>query len=155
MYKEKLEKNIECSSYPGQIPVNYVYTMGIAGEEFFKTIKDKGYFIASVCSECGKKYIPAQIYCDNCFAECNKYEEVNSVGELYSYTECFYNYKGEKYNEPHIIGLIKFEGYEGGIIHRLNIKKDDLKIGMKVEAVFKSQKQRTGSIEDILYFKKK
>ncbi|MCX7959442.1 MAG: Zn-ribbon domain-containing OB-fold protein [Deltaproteobacteria bacterium] len=154
MYKEKIEKNIECGSYPGQIPVNYVYTLGIAGDEFFRAIRDKGYFIASKCS-CGKKYIPAQMYCDECFGECNEYEKVGTEGELYSYTECYYDYQGKRYEEPHLIGLIKFKGYEGGIIHRLNISRDEIKIGMKVEAVFKPQKQRTGSIEDILYFRKK
>lgn len=154
MYKEKLEKNIECGSFPGQIPVNYVYTLGIAGEEFFRTIRDKGYFIASKC-ECGKKYIPAQMYCDECFGECREYVKVGIEGELYSYTECYYDYKGNKYDEPHIIGLVKFDGCEGGIVHRLNINREELKIGMRVEAVFRPQRQRVGSIEDILYFKKK
>ncbi len=154
MYKEKLEKNIECGSFPGQIPVNYVYTLGIAGDEFFRTIRDKGYFIASKCS-CGKKYIPAQMYCDECFGECKEYVKVGTEGELYSYTECYYDYRGNKYDEPHLLGLVKFRDCEGGIIHRLKINKDEIRIGMKVEAVFKPQKQRTGSVEDILYFKKK
>jgi len=154
MYKEKIEKNIECTSFPGQIPVNYVYTLGIAGDRFFTSIKDKGEFLASKCS-CGKKYIPAQMYCDECFSECNEYVGVPNEGEIYSYTECYYDYKGNRYEEPHLIGLIKFKGCEGGIIHRLNIERDEVKIGMKVEAVFKPVQQRQGSIEDILYFKKK
>lgn len=154
-YNEKIEKNFEATNFSGAIPVNYVYTFGIAGEKFFRTIKDKGTFLASKCSSCNKLFVPPQIYCDECFEELREYEDIGIEGEIYSFTECYYDFKGSKYNEPHIIGLIKFKGVEGGIIHRLNLKKEDLKIGTKVVAVFKPQKDREGSLDDILYFKMK
>ncbi len=154
-YNEKIEKNFECTNFPGAIPVNYVYTFGIAGEKFFRTIKDKGTFVASKCPHCNKLYVPPQIYCDECFGTLDQYVDIGIEGEIYSFTECYYDFKGNRYDEPHIMGLIKFDGVEGGIIHRLNVKKEDLKIGTKVVAVFKPAKSRTGSLDDILYFKKK
>jgi len=41
-----------------------------------------------------------------------------------------------------------------GIMHLLGeVKPEDIKIGMKVKAVWKPESERTGSITDIEYFK--
>jgi hypothetical protein len=41
-----------------------------------------------------------------------------------------------------------------GILHMLGeVGPDDVKIGMKVRAVWKKPEDRTGAITDILYFK--
>jgi len=41
-----------------------------------------------------------------------------------------------------------------GIMHMLGeVEPDDIKIGMKVKAVWKPAAERTGAITDILYFK--
>jgi len=50
--------------------------------------------------------------------------------------------------------LIKIDGADGGLVHKLGeINPEKVKIGMKVEAVFKSKEKREGSINDIRYFK--
>ena len=153
-FKETITKTTNCSYFEGEIPVNYQYTFGIAGDKFFKTIKDKGDFIASKCSECGKLYIYPLIFCEECFSETSEYVSVGLEGELYSYTESYYDFQGTNYDKPHTIGLVKFRGVEGGIIHRINIDSSELCIGMSVAAKLKSPKERNGSIEDILYFEK-
>jgi uncharacterized OB-fold protein len=41
-----------------------------------------------------------------------------------------------------------------GILHMLSeIDPEDIKVGLKVKAVWKKPEERTGSITDILYFK--
>ena len=42
----------------------------------------------------------------------------------------------------------------GGIMHKLGeVDPDAVKIGMRVQAVWKPEEEREGSITDILYFK--
>jgi hypothetical protein len=153
-FKDQITQTTSLGYFEGQIPINYKYTMGVAGELFFRKIMEKGEFIASKCSECDTKTIYPLIYCENCFAEIKEYVSVGLEGELYSWTECYSDYQGNHYDKPHQMGMVKFPGIEGGIIHRLNIDTAEIMIGMKVIAILKPAKQRKGSIDDILYFKK-
>jgi uncharacterized OB-fold protein len=64
----------------------------------------------------------------------------------------FENLDGTPREEPEVIAFIKME--DGGLIHRLDqIDLDQLEIGLPVEAVFKPQAEREGSILDIDYFR--
>lgn len=153
-FKDMITNTTNISYFEGAIPVNYKYTVGIAGNQFFQTIMKKGDFVASKCSECGRMNIYPTSYCEACFAEIKEYVSVGLKGELYSYTECTKDFKGVKYKEPHFIGLVRFEGVEGGIVHRLKIKPQDLKIGMAVKARLQPANKRVGSVDDILYFEK-
>ena len=153
-FKDAIAKTTDCTYFEGEIPVNYQYTVGVAGDVFFSSIKDKGILTASKCSECGNLYIPPSLFCEACCGECKEYKEIGLEGELYTYTESFYDYQGKKYKKPHLIGFVRFQGVNGGIIHRLNIKNEKIEIGMKVKAKLKSAKDRTGAIDDILFFEK-
>lgn len=153
-FKDSIQVNTQLGYFEGQIPVNYQYTLGVAGNKFFETLKQKGEFIASVCSHCGLKTIYPLIYCEDCFNPIDTYTSVGLEGELYSFTTCYRDYQGNIYDKPHVIGLIRFEGVKGGIIHRLNIDEKDLKLGIKVKAKLKPSKERTGSLDDIVYFEK-
>ena len=153
-FKDQITQTTSLGYFEGQIPINYKYTMGVAGEKFFRTVMEKGDFIASKCSECGTATIYPLIYCENCFAEIKDYVSVGLMGELYSWTECHSDFQGKHYGKPHLLGMVKFPGVEGGIIHRLSIDKSEISIGMKVAAVLRPRKERKGSIDDILYFKK-
>ena len=49
-------------------------------------------------------------------------------------------------------GIIKLDGSDTSLVHLLGeINPDDIKIGMRVEAVFSQETK--GSIQDIAYFK--
>jgi len=153
-FKETINANTQLGYFEGAIPVNYQYTLGVAGNKFFQTLMNKEEFLVSECSNCGIKTIYPLIYCEECFSPIEKFIQIGLEGELYSFTECWLDYQGNRYNTPHVIGLIRFSGIKGGIIHRLNVNPDDLKIGIKVKAKLKPKKERTGGIEDILYFEK-
>lgn len=153
-FKDSIHVNTKLGYFEGEIPVNYQYTLGVAGNRFFKTIIEKDEFLASECSECGTKTIYPLIYCEECFAPIEKYVAVGLVGELYSYTLCHYDYQGNKHEKPNILGLVRFDGVNGGIIHRIHGDPAELKIGMKVVAKLKPKKDRSGGVDDIMYFEK-
>jgi uncharacterized OB-fold protein len=51
-----------------------------------------------------------------------------------------------------MLGIVRLKGSDGGLIHFIGESRpEDLKIGMPVEAVFKSKPE--GNIMDILYFR--
>jgi uncharacterized OB-fold protein len=153
-FKENITKNSSLGSFGGAIPVNYQYTLGIGGDRFFRAVMNKGEFIASKCSECGSAYIYPLTYCEECFREIDEHVAIGLTGELYSYTLCHYDYRGERLSKPEMIGYVIFPGIDGGIIHRLDIDEVDIYLGMPVTAVLKSENLRKGSLDDIICFTK-
>ncbi len=138
----------------GEIPVYAQYTFGIAGERFFREIKDKGRIMGTKCSKCDLVYVPARIYCEQCFGELTEWLETPGRGVLHSFTVSHVDLDGNRLKEPIVVGLVKFDGVYGGIVHRITgVEPGQMNIGMPVEIVLKPKTRRTGSILDIDCFK--
>jgi uncharacterized OB-fold protein len=140
------------AAWLGDLPVTSRYTFGIAGERFFRAIKDEGKLMGSRCPACDITYVPARIFCERCLSELNEWAEVGPGGEVYTYTLLFVDKDGLALDEPEIVAFIRIA--DGGLVHRLaGIEPESVDIGMQVEAVFKAKKDREGSILDITHFK--
>jgi len=151
-FKEMITSNTQLGYFEGEIPVNYQYTLGVAGNRFFQTLKDNDTFIASECSNCGIKTIYPLIYCEECFSPIERFVQIGLEGELYSFTESWFDYQGNRYDQAHPVVFVRFPGIKGGIIHRINKHYGELTIGMKVRAKLKPKKERSGTIDDIECF---
>jgi uncharacterized OB-fold protein len=57
--------------------------------------------------------------------------------------------------EPELPAVIRIDGAsDGGFLHKLGgVAPDDVRIGMRVEAVWRPMEDRDGSILDIAYFR--
>jgi len=151
---EKLVQPSQARHWTDSIPLEYHYTAGVAGEEFRRELRDNGRFLVSKCSKCKNTYIPARMYCPNCFVEMKDQFPIDKPGYLYSFTSVNRNRSGADADFPIIVGLVKFEGVKGGIVHLLDTEDpDSVSIGMKVTPSFKNLPERTGAITDILAFK--
>ena len=152
---ERMQNTTEVGYWTGQIPLQYVYTCGRAGEIFFRGIKDKGVFTGTHCPRCDMTYVPPRIYCEQCFDRLEEnYVEVSGSGAVYTFTVLNKNLDGSPKEKPEILAVINLEGTDGGVVHLLGeCKPQDVYFGMPVEVVLKPQGQRKGSINDILYFK--
>lgn len=140
------------SAWQGELPITNRYTFGLAGEKFFRAIKEQGKLLGTYCPQCQRTYVPATSFCERCFRELDDWIEVDSVGEVESYTILSIDEVGAPLPEPMIIAFIRVK--DGGIIHKLaEVEADDIFFGMPVGAVFKPKKERQGSILDILHFK--
>ena len=150
---EKITNTTVPTFWEGEIPVRYVYTYGLAGERFFRAVKDKGTFLATRCEDCDITYVPPKVYCDRCFEQLDDYIDVGTVGYVETFTITFTNMDGSGKKPPRILAMVRIEGTDGGLIHYLEgIDWEEIAIGMPVKAVFKPKAQRKGSIEDIVGF---
>ena len=148
-----LERNSQAPGiWSDTLPVSNRYTYGLAGERFFRALKDEGKIVGSPCTKCGIVYVPGRLFCERCLGELTEWIDVGLVGELHSFTFLFVDYDGSPREEPEIVVFIKFG--DGCLVHKLSIENpDEIWIGMPVEAVLKPTLQREGSILDILVFK--
>jgi len=150
---EKMSKTTTPTHWEGEIPVNFVYTYGLAGETFFRAIKDKGTFLGARCDACDITFVPPKVYCDRCFEELTKFIDVGTIGYVDTFTVSFKNMDGSDKVKPRILAMIKIEGTDGGIIHYLEgIPIEEVALGLPVRAIFKPKNQRTGAIDDIIGF---
>jgi len=131
---------------------DYMYTLGVAGERFFKELKKSGRIMGAKCPRCNMVYVPPRMYCEQCFEKLEKWVDVGTKGVVHTFTIATIDIDGSELEKPIIFALIKFEGAHGGMIHRIE-KVDTVSIGMKVQAVLKPPKERRASINDIAYFK--
>jgi len=139
----------------GEIPVNYAYTLGVAGERFFREIMENGRFMGTRCQQCEYTYLPPRLYCERCFAGLDdQWVEVGSQGTVEAFTVAHVDLEGEPLAEPQLLALVRLEGADGLLVHRLGqIEAEDVDIGLLVRAVFRPRRQRKGSLLDIRYFK--
>lgn len=144
----------ELSSGPEDVKLYGQYTYGIAGERFFREIKDNGRIMGTKCQKCQLIYLPPRIYCERCFGELKEWVEIEGKGKVHSYTAVHIDLDGNRLNKPVLMTVIEFSGVHGGLVHKLGeIAFEDAKIGLEVEVVLKPVAERDGSILDIKYFK--
>jgi hypothetical protein len=78
---------------------------------------------------------------------------IDKPGYVYSFTSVNRDRSGVETDSPITVGLVKFEGVKGGIVHFLDVDPDQVSIGMKVTPSLKNSSERTGAITDIRAFK--
>ena len=145
-------KHLEGGAWQGDLPVSSRYTFGLAGERFYRSIKDEGKIFGTRCNKCERTYVPASLFCERCMHKLDTWIDVGSSGEVHTYTLLYEDLDGNRKKNPEIIAFIRLG--DGGLVHRLGeIDKDKVAIGMLVEAVFKAKAKREGSIQDIIHFR--
>jgi len=154
MTLEKISDSRQIRHWPGHMETDYIYTLGVAGERFFQEIKKNGRIMGAKCRKCSIVYVPPRMYCERCLGKLREWVRLTNRGTVYTYTVAHIDMNGAKLKEPTIYAVIKIDGADGGLIHRIEgVKPEEVEIGMKVEAVFKPREKREGSINDIKHFK--
>lgn len=149
---ERLRRLDEVIAWKGEIPLQNRYTMGLAGERFFREIKDNARLMATHCPNCDYTYLPPRTYCERCFAELTEWVEVPPRGTVYAYTVVHLDLDEQPLEKSRLVALIEIEGCDSLFVHCLDeVEAEEVYIGMPVEAVF--QKERQGAITDIAYFR--
>ena len=61
-------RNADARSWHGNIPMGHKYTMGVAGAEFFKRLRDKGEITATLHKGADTPSLPPRLYDPETFA---------------------------------------------------------------------------------------
>ena len=136
----------------GSIPIYHRYTLGVAGERFFKAIRDRKQLMASDCPNCNDRFLPPKIYCEICFHETQDWSEVEGPGYIAACTAVHYSLEGERLEEPLVVAVINWPGVRGGLIHKVRgAGLAELALGTTVEPAW--SERRSGTITDIDFFR--
>ena len=139
-------------SITGKMEIPYHNYVGALASDFFIGLRDNKKITGTRCTKCNKTYVPPKSVCGFCFSKLDQLVEVATVGSLLTFTEVTYKEPTQPVDPPFIFGVVKLDGADTGIVHLIDeIKASDIKIGIRLQAVFKDE--REGNILDIKYFK--
>lgn len=140
-------------SWPGNLPVQNLYTVGPAAERFLRALLDRGIFLATPCAACRVVYCPPRHFCERCFARLEETVEVGPAGVIHSFTAVRRDLDGRPLKTPQLLALIRLKGATTCLVHRLRGSDPAAyRIGQRVRPVFEPKKARRASILDVRHF---
>lgn len=137
----------------------YAWSAGIAISRFLKELKN-GRIIARKCNKCRRIMVPPRMYCEWCFRPTDEWVYVKDTGKIVTYSVSYISVERGRLEKPLIVAVIEFDGASEnmGIMHKVDgvdiekAKAGEL-FGLRVKAVWKKQREREGSVTDIIHFK--
>jgi len=148
---EKWLEGLEPVAVRQDLQVPYRYSMGATTSKFFIEIRDNRKIMGIRCPSCDVVFVPPRSTCGRCFSQLHEWVEVGDRGTLETYTRIHYSTPVQPVPAPFYYGVIKLDGADTGLAHLVGgLDGQEPKIGMRVQAVFKEDRQ--GNMLDIAYF---
>jgi uncharacterized OB-fold protein len=133
----------------------YAWDAGVAISRYLAELKE-GRLVGVHCRGCRRTVIPPRNFCEWCFRPMDDWVYLPDTGTVNTFSLCYVTWDMKRVEEPEISAVIDIDGTKPsvGIMHLLGeVEPDEVKIGMKVQAVWRPAEEREGSILDIKYFK--
>lgn len=104
----------------------------------WRRIPERYRLIGSRCENCGKHYFPPRSLCPKCRRK-GKTRQVqfSGKGKVYSYTTIYSGPSGFEDQVPYVIAMIELEEGARVLGQVVDCKPEDVKVGAKVEKVFR------------------
>jgi hypothetical protein len=141
-----------CFVLEGKMALPNQYFAGRLGSKFIIGLRDKKKIMGVSCKKCRITFVPPREYCEHCWEKISENAvDIGKEGELVNYTVVRYNDKHLPKKAPYILGQIKLTGADTPLTHIvLGIDPRDVRVGMKVRAVF--AEKTTNTIMDLDHF---
>ena len=137
------------------VDARYAWDTGIAISEYLRGLK-RGVILGRECRSCRRILVPPRMFCEECFRPTDRWTEAKDTGTVNTFSICYIRWDMAPLKEPEIPFVLDIDGATPGMgfMHKLGeVRPDDVRIGMEVEAVWKLEDEREGSILDIRYFR--
>ncbi len=150
--KDELEKLPHVIAKP---QAKYAWAAGVAISRFLEELKN-GRIIGRVCKRCKRVLVPPRMFCERCFRPTDDWQYLPDTGIIETFSISYIDTNAQRIKDPIFVGVVALDGAPPhcGIMHYFGeITPEEIRIGLPVEAVWKPEEERTGSILDIRYFR--
>jgi uncharacterized protein len=135
-------------------PVNLNYTYAASPEEsaFFRGLAE-GRILGQRCPKCQKVYVPPRPACPTDGVPTEGEIELPDIGTVTTFCIVNVPFLGQKITPPYVSAYVLLDGADIAIQHLiLDIPAEEVRMGMRVKAVWKPREEWTNSIENISHF---
>ncbi len=138
--------------------IRYSWDNGQALTTYLEGFKE-GKLRGSHCRSCDRMMIPARAFCEVCnLREVVDYYDLPDTGTVKTFTLSNVDWDSSMLEEGkvNIFAVIEIDGTQEnmGLVHRLkNVDPKEVKVDMRVKAVWKPEGERTGTVLDLDHFR--
>jgi uncharacterized OB-fold protein len=132
----------------------YAWDAGIAMSRFLEGLKNER-VIATECLRCRRVMLPPRMFCELCYRPTNKWVELKDKGRIRTFCITHVRWDASRVEEPFFPMVVELDGGKRGtgLMHVVKgIDPSEMKVGLRVKALWKPAEERIGAITDIEYF---
>lgn len=130
------------------------YYAGRITSRFLQTIRDEGRIMGVRCTACGMVLVPPGVVCGQCWADTGECVAVADRGIVTTFVVVNVPFYGQQVEIPYVLAHVLLDGADTSIMHLIReVPSNAVRMGMRVEGIWKPPEEREGSLTDIRYFR--
>ena len=134
------------------IELDYVYAAS-PEESLFYTSVAEGKLVGQRCPTCEKVYIPPRSACPADGTPTKEEVELSDSGTITTFCIVNVPFLGQRITPPYVSAYVLLDGADIALLHLiLDIPADEVRMGMRVKAVWKPREEWGTTIENISHF---
>jgi len=137
------------------VVLDYEYVASPEESAFGRGLKE-GRILAQACPQCHKVYVPPRGACPTCGVPTSEPHELPDTGIVTTFCVVNVPYLGQKIKPPYVSAYVLLDGADIAFLHLIlgdeDFHANDVRMGMRVKAVWKPEDERTFSLENISHF---
>jgi uncharacterized protein len=136
------------------VPIELDYLYAASPEEsLFYTSLSEGKLVGQRCPTCGKVYIPPRSACPADGTPTAEEIELPDTGTVTTFCIVNVPFLGQRITPPYVSAYVLLDGADIAFLHLiLDIPADEVRMGMRVRAVWKPRDEWGTTIENISHF---
>jgi uncharacterized OB-fold protein len=135
------------------VEVEYYYSPGKSATVFLRGI-EKGKLVGMRCSKCSRVYVPARGSCPRCGVPLDRPTEVQHKGTVTTFCIVRVPSQNIQVDLPYCVAHILLDGADIPFFFLIQeCASDQVRLGMRVEAVWKDSSEWGTTFENIRYFR--
>jgi uncharacterized OB-fold protein len=136
-----------------EVRLPYHYVAGDYRARYLRALKDKK-ILGSKCAATGKVFVMPVVASPESFAPCDTWVELPDRGTITTFCVVNIPVIGRTMEIPYVAASVALDGADISIFALIQeCPPGEVRMGMRVEAVWKPDGERHGDHEDILYFR--
>ncbi len=135
------------------IAIHYDYSIGAGQSTFMRAIRE-GRILGARCPDTGKVYVPPRLSSVETASPMSELVELPDRGVVYTYCIVNIRFYDQVLEIPYAYAYIVLDGADSAIMHLIQeCPLEEIRPGMRVQAVWKDPSEWTEAMENIRYFK--
>ena len=134
------------------VSLDYVYAASPEESAFYRGLNE-GRIVGQRCPACQKVYVPPRSACPSDGTPTAEEVEVSQTGTITTFCIVNVPFLGQKITPPYVSAYVLLDGADIAVLHLiLGVEASEVRMGMRVKAVWKPEEEWTYSLENIDHF---